>query len=398
MIQKILNNKDKILEFIQNKKVIFTAVIIVAIIASLQKYFQQHGNPGCYLIYKHAYLNILAHKDLYTLNPNLDIDYFLYPPPFTFIVIPCALLPDILGCVLWNLIGLSLMLWAVYLLPIKNSRKTLFVAILFFDLLSSMQNFQANVLVAALILMTFVTFERNKSLYPALCCAVGFFTKIFGLGFAIIFLFYKKKFKFLVVLSLLMVIIFVLPMLLIGFDTHYFAFVYKRWIWSLGLDTTSNINFTGILKSWFGINLLESSIPVLSPVQIVALFLAAIPLVRIKQYKELEFRLLYLASLFIWVVIFNPKAESPSYIIAMTGVAVWFTSQEIKPWKIAVLAFAILFTSLSSTDLFPKPVRQNFCTPYGIKAVPCILIYFIAFFQLCFNKFSKTVIDNEKEN
>jgi hypothetical protein len=388
MDQQIIKKyKDKILYFITNKKLVFSIIILITIGASLQKYFQQHGNPGVYLIYKHAYLNLINLKDLYTLNPHLDIDYFLYPPPFIFLFLPCALLPNILGCVLWNLIGVGLILWAVKMLPIKENLKTLFIGIILFDMISSMQNFQSNILIAALILLTFVAFEKNKILYAALCCALGFFSKIFGLGFAILFLFHKRKFKFLVILTVLLIIIFLLPLLLIGFDTTYFAFVYKKWIYSLSLNTTSNINFTGVLKSWFNINLLESSIPVLSPVQLVALFIGALPLLKIKNYKILEFRLLYTASLLIWVVIFNPKAESPSYIIAMTGVALWFTSQNFKPWKLALLIFAILFTALSSTDLFPKVIRQNFCTPYGIKAVPCIVIWFAVIIQLLFQKF-----------
>jgi hypothetical protein len=381
-------HKDTILYILTNKKIIFSVVIIVTIIASLQKYFQQDGNPGVYPIYTHAYYNFLALKDIYAFHAHLDIDYFLYPPPFIYIILPCAILPNILGCVLWNLIGVGLMLWAVKMLPIKSNYKTVFIAIIFFDMISSMQNFQSNIMIAALILLTFVAFEKNKIFYAALCCALGFFTKIFGVGFAVLFLFHKKKYKFLAILIALLIIMFVLPMLLIGFDTNYFVFIYKKWIGSLALDTTSNINFTGILKSWFGINLLESSIPVLTPVQIVALFIAALPLLKIKNYRNLEFRLLYTASLLIWVVIFNPKAESPSYIIAMTGVALWFTAQEFKRWKLGLLIFAIIFTALSSTDLFPPYVRQNFCTPYGIKAVPCIVIWFVVMWQLLFHKFN----------
>ena len=379
--------KDKLLYVLTNEKIIYSIVILVTILASLQKYFQQDGNPGVYPIYTNAYHNFLALKDVYTSNAHLGIDYYLYPPPFIFIILPCAILPNILGCTLWNLMGVSLMLWAVKMLPLNKNYKTLFVGIIFFDLISSLQNFQSNIMIAALILLTLVAFEKNKILYAALCCALGFFTKIFGVGFAILFLFHKKKYKFLIILSIFLIILFLLPLLLINFDTNYFVFIYKRWLWSLTLDTTSHINFTGVMKAWFNINLLESSIPVLTPVQLVALFIAAIPLIKIKNYKILEFRLLYTASLLIWVVIFNPKAESPSYIIAMTGVALWFTSQEFKPWKLAFLIFAILFTALSSTDLFPKSIRQNFCTPYGIKAVPCIFIWFVVTIQLLFQKF-----------
>ena len=82
-----------------------------------------------------------------------------------------------------------------------------------------------------------------------------------------------------------------------------------------------------------------------------------------------------LASVLIWIVIFNHKAESPTFVIAMTGVALWFIKGEKNPMNIALLVLALLFVSLTSTDLFPSSLRTSFIQPYAMKAFPCILIW-----------------------
>ena len=82
-----------------------------------------------------------------------------------------------------------------------------------------------------------------------------------------------------------------------------------------------------------------------------------------------------LASVMVWVVIFNHRAESPTFIIAITGVAIWYYSQNQKTENYVLLVLAFVFTTLSPTDLFPRFIRNEWMKPYVVKAVPCILIW-----------------------
>ena len=118
--------------------------------------------------------------------------------------------------------------------------------------------------------------------------------------------------------------------------------------------------------------------------------LQMIPLLRFKQYSNLIFQLRYLASLAIFVVIFSSSSESPTFIIAVSGVAIWFITQEypVKNWVKILLILVVIITSLSATDIFPKDVRQIFII-YSIKAFPCCLVWFACIYQLLFQETTK---------
>jgi hypothetical protein len=76
----------------------------------------------------------------------------------------------------------------------------------------------------------------------------------------------------------------------------------------------------------------------------------------------------------IWAVLFNHKAESPAFVIAMTGVALWFAVQHRTKVNLALLGLALVFTSFYP-DLLPQWIRETYMTPYAVKAVPCLLIW-----------------------
>jgi hypothetical protein len=90
------------------------------------------------------------------------------------------------------------------------------------------------------------------------------------------------------------------------------------------------------------------------------------------------------------VVLFSTSSESSTYIIAFTGVAVWFVLQPrpYKAWPVFLLAFVLLLSSLSPTDLFPRSIRETWIIPYSLKALPCVLVWFTIAVQLCRKDFS----------
>ena len=110
-------------------------------------------------------------------------------------------------------------------------------------------------------------------------------------------------------------------------------------------------------------------------------------MLRYKSFTYSSFRQLFLASILIWVVIFNHKAESPAFIIAISGVAIWYSQSRGKLSSL-LLILAFLFTIMSPTDLYPKYIREHFFMPYAIKAVPCIIIWVKLLFELLTKDFS----------
>ncbi|MBC7643270.1 MAG: hypothetical protein H7174_13210, partial [Flavobacterium sp.] len=145
------------------------------------------------------------------------------------------------------------------------------------------------------------------------------------------------------------------------------------------LGTYQDFSVMGVVRRIAG----DASIPN-TPFLIVGLVLFGLPYLRIKSYANQKFQLLLVASVLIFTVIFSSGSESPTYIIAFVGVAIWFVVQEVPKNKyvIVLLIFALILTSLSHTDLFPRYLLDNYVRKYSLKAVPCIIIWFVIVYQM----------------
>ena len=101
-----------------------------------------------------------------------------------------------------------------------------------------------------------------------------------------------------------------------------------------------------------------------------------------------------LASILIWTVIFNHKAESPTFIIAICGIAIWYFSKQ-RNWPDTILVItAFIFTSMSVTDIFPPFVRNHYFIPFVIKVAPCIFIWIKIMYELLFEDYNKQKINS----
>jgi hypothetical protein len=232
-----------------------------------------------------------------------------------------------------------------------------------------MQNEQANALMAGLIILTFGFLEKNKYLLATCSIVFSVFVKLFGIvGFALM-IFYPKKWK-LILYSMIWTVLFLLiPIFFI--DLEQYRYLLSSYWKLLSYDHSNFYGFSvmGWLNSWFG--LVINNFLIL----IIGMLIFLFPLYKIKEYKYYVFRLLLLSSVLIWVVIFNHKAESPTFIIAMAGVSIWFVVSEKSTINIVLFIGAFLLTSLSPTDIFPGYLRDKFVIPYMLKAFPCILIW-----------------------
>jgi len=147
--------------------------------------------------------------------------------------------------------------------------------------------------------------------------------------------------------------------------------LYESWWKLLSMDYggSAGISVMGWLHSWFHFD------PPKNLITLAGVITFCLPLLFVTRYDQFIFRWLFLCSILIWVIIFNHKAESATFIIAVCGIALWYFSQEKNTFNTTLLIFAFVFTCLSPTDLFPPAVRTNFLVPLVVKAVPCILIW-----------------------
>lgn len=323
-----------------------------------------------YKIFKHSFFHLSEGKDLYKSYPREHHDLFKYSPTFAALFGVFAVFPDWVGLNLWNLLNAIVLLLAVYYLPnMTNYQKGLVLVLSVIELMTSMQNAQSNGLIAGLTIFAFGFMEREKPFWAAFSIVFSVFIKLFGLvGFAI-FLFYPKKLKLALYTLFWFAVMALVPLLFVDLETYQGLFVSWGDMLSNDYSTSYGYSVMGWLHSWFGFEMNKYLVILLG----VIVFL--IPLTRIKMYKNFTFRFLTLASVLIWVVIFNHKAESPTFIIAMAGVALWFVTAEKTPFHIVLFVSAFIFTSLSPTDIIPRVVREEFMKPYMLKVLPCIIIW-----------------------
>ncbi|MBK8081311.1 MAG: DUF2029 domain-containing protein [Saprospiraceae bacterium] len=259
---------------------------------------------------------------------------------------------------------------AVYYLPkLNNYQKGLILLIVIVELITSIQNEQSNALIAGLLILAYGFLEKNKAFWATLCIVFSVFIKLFGIvGFAL-FLFYPNKWKSVLYTLFWTGVLLLLPLIFVSVDQY--IKLYSSFINMLKNDHDISYGYSvmGWIHSWFSA-VINKNIIVLTGVLV---FL--IPFVRIKLYKESMFTYLLLCSILIWIVIFNHKAESPTFIIAMAGVALWFVRSEKNTLNIILFVLAFILTSLSPTDLFPEYLRDEFVHPYSLKAFPCVLIW-----------------------
>ena len=383
-----------------NPRFLLGVYILLALGATLQSYF---GNPTTfndlqytaynnYIIFKQSFFHLIENKDLYILYPTEHWDLYKYSPTFSLLMAPLAILPDVIGLLLWNLLNALVLFFAIKELANIQSKSTqewkgysllgvggsLFIAL---EMLTSIQNEQSNALMAGLIILAFVLLEKDKIWLGTLCIVLTVFIKIFGIVAFALFLVYPKKGKFIIASSVWMIVLTALPLLVISMEQ--FQILYQSWWKMLGEDHAASYGYSvmGWLQSWFGLDVSKNVIVLLGVV------LFCLPLAKIKSYSNYNFRWRLLASILIWVVIFNHKAESPTFVIAMSGVGIWYflSSVQVETHKVnsshlmstntILVVLAFVFTSLSPTDLFPRSLRENVVIPYVLKAVPCILIW-----------------------
>ncbi|KAB2914499.1 MAG: DUF2029 domain-containing protein [Bacteroidetes bacterium] len=359
---------------------------IAFILASVAQYFKpqtgEYTNYNNYIIFKQAFFHLLDGKDLYIMYPAECWDLFKYSPAFALFMGVFAWLPDIAGLTLWNLLNAMVLWYGFATIPqATNRQKTFMLLFVFIELLTSIQNAQSNGLIAGLILLAFNKLENGDVRWSSLFITLTVFIKLFGLVAFALFLLYKQKPKFILWSIAWTLLLLVLPIVVSGYDG--LLAQYQSWWKMLKEDHSASVGLSvmGWLQTWFGYNGSKTLITLGG----VALF--CLPLIKVQRYSDYTFRLLLTASVLLWVIIFNHKAESPTFVIAIAGAALWYFMQPKNTVALVMIALAFIFTSLSPTDLFPPPVRKQFIEPYVLKAVPCIFIWGVLIYQMMFKKY-----------
>ena len=360
--------------FFHDRRTILWLWIALSVIAAVLKYNRTDNN---FRIFRGVFRHTLQCTSLYAEYPLEYYDVNHYGPFFSLVIAPFALMPIPLGLVFWC-IALSLTLYFAITRSTFSSWQQMFV--LWFcseTLLTSLFMQQFNIAIAAIIIASYALIEKERDFWAACLIVLGTFVKLYGIVGLAFFFFSRHKGKF--VLSLLFwgVVLFVAPMIISSPD--YVVSQYHEWFVCLveknGENLASqaqNISALGMVRRVLG-NPQYSDLLILAP----ALVLFALPYLRFKQWRNEGFRMTLLASVLLFTVLFSTGSESSSYIIALSGVCVWYFAA---PWQrgkadIWLLVFVFLLSSMGSSDLYPRAIKREYIQAYSLKALPCLIVW-----------------------
>jgi hypothetical protein len=386
-----LRTKRIIPKFFFEEKSVFWIFLIVSLVIGIQRSLLGPAACNNYVIFKTSFFHLVNDQNLYRLYPDEYDDIYLYSPAFALLMAPLAYLSLWLQVILWCCLDAMAVYAAIKLLPFDAGKKRLIMCwLIIVEYATAIESLQAAPIVASCMILAFVFFEKGKFSRAAFFIVLGTFIKIYAIAAVILFLMYPRKLKFVANMFIWTIIFLLAPLLVTSF--HMLVFQYHSWInltlsVHQGQDTGINPNIPiplsvmGWLKTWFNYT------PSVLLVQIIGTVLLCFPFIRVKCLKNINFRLLILASLLIWAMIFNHIAESPSYIVAVLGVAIWFVTDK-KDWlAYSLLVLVIVLCVLSPTNIFPEYIREHYVKPYVLKMVPCMLIWFLIQYKLLFKKF-----------
>jgi hypothetical protein len=385
-LARLVNNKPFVLFFYFGLS--FFAVAKSVIVNHI------HNN---YFVYKYNFVNVIHQHTIFGYQPQYFQDLNHYGPAFALLMAPFALLPDGLGVILWVMFNAWVLYIAIKLLPIKENQYLAILLICGHELMTSSSNVEINPFIGAVIILAYVFIRDKKDFWAALMIVAGTFIKLYPIAALAFFFFSTNKTKFILSLIFWSAIIFVLPMAISS--PAYIIRMYHDWYGDLVEKNMNNIgpslqdiSAMGLIRNIFNYRQL-SNITVIAP----GILLFGLWYLRFKDYQLIPYQLLLLASTLIFVIIFSSSSESPTYIIAFAGVGIWFMNLDrpVTNFEITLFVFALLITSLSPSDLFPRYIKMHYVVPYKLKALPCVLIWLKIIHETVTRKFTKPALSAE---
>jgi hypothetical protein len=243
-------------------------------------------------------------------------------------------------------------------------------------LLQSLQNSQSNHHLAGLMLLSAAGMESGRPWQAAVSVSLSLYLKVYGGAVAVLALMQEPRVRLLARLAVCAAALGLLPLIFVS--PSQLLHLYQSWAALLASDhsASTGVSVMGWMKNWFGVE------PSKTLVAAVGLAIMLAPLARVRAHRDPGFRVVYLAALLVWMVIFNHKAEPNTFIIAVTGVAIWFLARPRTWWTVALLALVFVFTCLSTTSAFPVVLRRTLVQPYSLRVLPCMLVWAVAIVDL----------------
>jgi hypothetical protein len=338
-----------------------------------------------FLILRTSSLHLVTGQDLYAAYPAIHRDFFKYSPTFAFLWAPFAVLPPVPGYMLWAAACVSA-LYAGITRALLPSQAVVALALSWLAVFGDLQRSQSNALCAGLMILAWAGLERGNQWRPAMAIAAATFVKLFPIAAVALTVFHKRKVRFGVICALVLVAGVALPLLVTSPTT--LAMQYKSWFRIESRDAIPLARYgtggadlyaglMGQFRVWWGVRWPNW------PAQMAGVVILMVPLaLRRRWWDRRQFRVLFLASMLVFCVLFNHQAESPSYSIAIIGASIWYAVSERTWWRTALISACIVIVNVASTDLMPRTWYREWYVPYLVKTIPLIPLWIVMQLEL----------------
>jgi len=361
--------------------------VVLPVILTLVKYNLGREAYNNYLLYTHVFHHARSETNLYAFYPGEYLYQNHYGPSFSVLIAPFALLPDVVGMVGWALANALMLGYAILRLPMSAKARWWVLAIVLIEMSGAIQNQQFNPMLTAWVLLSFIWICEGKLLAAAFLVAGGALVKLYGV-LGLLFTPFSGRYRAMALsVGAATAVLVCLPMLYS--DPEFILRSYQDWYLRIlgknsenirtnltdGMQDLSAMGMIRRMTGWVGM----SNAWVLVP----AALLMLVPWWQRDRYADPAFRLCYLSQVLIGIVIFSTSSESPTYVIAVTGFAIWYANSPVPTsWQIVLLVLVILLTILSPTDVFPKTIKKQWVNRYALKALPCVLAWMAITYDL----------------
>jgi hypothetical protein len=322
-----------------------------------------------FLIFRSAFDHLLAGRDMYVLYPREHADLFKYSPTFALLFAPFARLPYDIALLGWNLLNVMLVFQAIRL-ALPREQRLAALQLTGIGLVTTVDGTQSNALVAALIVLAFVALERGWLARGAFAIGLGASIKIFPLAAGALALARPARRRFIITAAGAAILIVALP--LIVTDPATLVAQYRSWYHMGAADAAdrgaSVMRLLHLATGYDGPNW---------PIQLAGTLLVLLPLAKRSRREDPEFRRAFLASLLVYCVIFNHKAEQPSFVIAVVGVAIWYAVSQPSAVRNVVAASVFVATvPILIAVAAPWAVPGGVDTPLLLTSACCVVAWF----------------------
>ena len=352
---------------------LLAAYVSAAVIVTIQR--GVFDFPNDFAIFRASFWNLIAGRDLYVLRLDQAHDYFKYSPTFALLFAPFAALPFVVGLFCWNVVNALAIFFALRLL-LPRHQAGLAQALVFLPTLRSMQSSQSNAMVAALIIVAFVSFERGWLWRGGIAIALGAVTKIFPLAALTFALPRPDRVRAVLVSLLTTLILAALPVLVVS--PRVLAGEYQSW------RTLETVEATLFGSSVMGL-LRDAGITWPAwPIQLIGCgIVLAVLIARRGDWNHRSLRLQFLGFVMVFCFLFNHRAERQSAVIAVCGMVVWYLASPRDVWRTSLFVIVYGLVVISGTELVPDAFKSVLVSQIRLP-IPLTVLWLVMLGELAF--------------